>query len=560
MTYSPIAKGTTNWDVPLNSALASLDANITSSASGALQKANNLSDLTNAAQARVNIGMAASAAADVSVYNVKDHGAVGNGVADDTSALQYTLSLASGNGGGVVYLPPGNYKISTALTTYSKVTMLGAGPNATTITQASTTAHGIVGTDLTFPAIKELTLTGPGSGSGAGIRFILSSSAATVFPTIENAMVQSFGSHGLSIQNSIVGTYSKVISQNNGGDGFHIVGQTFPSAAGTSSNFNACYANNNTSSGFYLYNMVYCALSACAADANGTNAYLFDTCQSISAHGCGAESQDTNSFKITGGFGIGLYNNWIYQNNGIGIYVTGNAGSVVLSGNTDNTPAGGATNFIKVDAGCHVAQTMNHNTTANSFASGTTNTLDDTAGGTSIQGYAFFNNQIEAVGNITSDTGNLQAANFPSGAWTSWTPTWTTSSGSNTPSFGNAVVSCAYTKIGRTVFYRMSITFGTTTNFGAAPTTGDNWWFSLPFTAAVNGAPIGTWSGRPASSTSVRGSLTAASSGTVMQLNIDTGAPNAVAITNVGVADSLSPFTWANTNVFSATGFYEATS
>lgn len=57
MTYTPIAKGTQNWDVPLNAALAQLDANITSTSGTALQAANNLSDLTNKPQARINLGL-----------------------------------------------------------------------------------------------------------------------------------------------------------------------------------------------------------------------------------------------------------------------------------------------------------------------------------------------------------------------------------------------------------------------------------------------------------------------------------------------------------------------
>lgn len=57
MTYTPIQKGTTNWDVPLNAALAQLDANITASSGTALQAANNLSDLTNVAAARANLNL-----------------------------------------------------------------------------------------------------------------------------------------------------------------------------------------------------------------------------------------------------------------------------------------------------------------------------------------------------------------------------------------------------------------------------------------------------------------------------------------------------------------------
>lgn len=57
MTYTPIARGTLNWDTPLNTALTQLDANTTSVLNSSLQAVNNLSDLTNVAQARSNLGL-----------------------------------------------------------------------------------------------------------------------------------------------------------------------------------------------------------------------------------------------------------------------------------------------------------------------------------------------------------------------------------------------------------------------------------------------------------------------------------------------------------------------
>jgi hypothetical protein len=57
MTYTPIVKGTQNWDVPLNAALATLDADITSASGTALQATNNLSDLTNVSAARANLNL-----------------------------------------------------------------------------------------------------------------------------------------------------------------------------------------------------------------------------------------------------------------------------------------------------------------------------------------------------------------------------------------------------------------------------------------------------------------------------------------------------------------------
>jgi hypothetical protein len=57
---------------------------------------------------------------DLGWINVKDHGAVGNNVADDTAAIQAALdavpTAAAGTPGGVVFFPPGQYRISAPLT------------------------------------------------------------------------------------------------------------------------------------------------------------------------------------------------------------------------------------------------------------------------------------------------------------------------------------------------------------------------------------------------------------------------------------------------------------
>jgi Pectate lyase superfamily protein len=50
------------------------------------------------------------------VFNVKAYGAVGNGVADDTAAVNLAFAAAYAAGGGVVYFPWGTYLIAGALT------------------------------------------------------------------------------------------------------------------------------------------------------------------------------------------------------------------------------------------------------------------------------------------------------------------------------------------------------------------------------------------------------------------------------------------------------------
>lgn len=58
-----------------------------------------------------------------------DFGALGDGVSDDTAALQAALT----SGAAVVYLPPGIYPISTALQITPGTTVMGAGPGQTVI-------------------------------------------------------------------------------------------------------------------------------------------------------------------------------------------------------------------------------------------------------------------------------------------------------------------------------------------------------------------------------------------------------------------------------------------
>jgi hypothetical protein len=144
------------------------------------------------------------------------------------------------------------------------------------------------------------------------------------------------------------------------------------------------------------------------------------------------------------------------------------------------------------------------------------------------------------------------------GAWTSWTPTWTTSTGAHTPSWGNATVDCRYTKLGRLVIYSMNIAFGSTTNFGSGVVAADNWTFSLPVTAAATNYPIGKASMEPGASRGVSGLAQTNTDGTSIMIHIDSGAVNGSTVA-AGVVDSLSPWTWVSGNRLTIVGQYEST-
>jgi hypothetical protein len=91
--------------------------------------------------------------------NVRTHGAIGNGVANDTTALQAALDYADGlTGGGTVWVPDGTYKITGSLILGSHTTLLMA--SGAVIRAGSTIAGAMIKTSLTVPISDRLCMAG----------------------------------------------------------------------------------------------------------------------------------------------------------------------------------------------------------------------------------------------------------------------------------------------------------------------------------------------------------------------------------------------------------------
>lgn len=100
------------------------------------------------------------------ITHASGHGAVGDGVADDTAELQAAIDAAGDAGGGLVVLAR-SYKI-TGLTMRANVKLAGLGPGVTRLVMPSGTADdAIYGENLAGVEICDLGIDGPGNINGA---------------------------------------------------------------------------------------------------------------------------------------------------------------------------------------------------------------------------------------------------------------------------------------------------------------------------------------------------------------------------------------------------------
>lgn len=134
------------------------------------------------------------------------------------------------------------------------------------------------------------------------------------------------------------------------------------------------------------------------------------------------------------------------------------------------------------------------------------------------------------------------------GAWTDWTPTWTNLT------TGNGTLNWAkYCQVGKTVFFRLKFTLGTTSSVGTTPT------FTLPVTSSSSYESLGSALG-PLATRDVSGS--ASFFGMVYWNSTTTAAPATYGVSGSllgrNTFTSTVPFTWANTDYIECSGSYEA--
>lgn len=106
-------------------------------------------------------------------FNVKAYGATGDGLTDDTSAIEAAVSAAISAGGGVVYIPPGTFMVRRPLVLGSNVELRGSG--GLSILKKFASVKSLLSTNLSFG--QYAALVDDGSGFSVGDKIYIADSS-----------------------------------------------------------------------------------------------------------------------------------------------------------------------------------------------------------------------------------------------------------------------------------------------------------------------------------------------------------------------------------------------
>lgn len=314
---------------------------------------------------------------DTILKSVAEFGAKGDGVTDDTAAIQAAIDAVHTEGGGEVHIPSGTYILSNSLTIYSYIKLVGSSQYAVTIKQTNVNAAHIYATDVVYPTIKDITFVGLGmdSAGGGGIFLTRQNNDNTEGVNFENVTVRNCAGSGITISCPITSVFTNVVCLGLVGSGFSFYG------GGTSVVMNACYAITCTEAGFNFDQLNYSVLNACAVEVCGIGYYLHNNCNNISLIGCGSEDQIYRKpeypgvdFQIEGGVGNSIISGYSRNNVEAGIRLFGGGKPVILS----YRQIGTAKYSIVTDANVSGAIIQGESVSSpTSYASGTVNDFAD---------------------------------------------------------------------------------------------------------------------------------------------------------------------------------------
>jgi hypothetical protein len=261
--------------------------------------------------------------------SVKDFGAVGDGVTDDTVAIQNAIdSLTGVNGHRAVYFPNGTYNISSPLRLFANQSLIGESFLSSVINKTTTTVDtygsvpargGTVNDDYNVDSVISI-VHAPNDFSRFNVIQNLSLSRTTVGSSSYGIYAPRFAYANFSnmnISRATNGIFSyqlfltsiENVTAAFCSNGFRLADDGSGSGGSTSLTLTRFYANASNSIadplfGIFLFGLSYSNLISCGVDnyqrvsaTENTTAYLLASCQGVNVLGCGTEGTRGTVFR-----------------------------------------------------------------------------------------------------------------------------------------------------------------------------------------------------------------------------------------------------------------------
>lgn len=205
------------------------------------------------------------------IVSVVDFGAVGDGVTDDTAAIQ----AAFDSGAKLVYLPKGTYLV-TAITA-TDISILGDGARASIIKGSVATNNVLtIAANTDFCTYEKFGITySSSSATGYGID-LKDDTHNLSFRNLE-ITYGTYGVHSATGDTHFMCDYTNVRVNSTQSFSFYFNSAT---SSATTLTFRNCYSVSS-SGGFYLNGVLDITMTSCAVDASDNDCIFLDGCRGV---------------------------------------------------------------------------------------------------------------------------------------------------------------------------------------------------------------------------------------------------------------------------------------
>jgi hypothetical protein len=243
--------------------------------------------------------------------NVKSYGAVGDGTTDDAPYIQAAIDALQGGTPGILYFPPGTYRVNTALSLGAiPLHFMGDSFYSTTIKAGAAIGAIFDFADLSqnyYVQFKDLTLDGTSSLANYGVY-----STRMAGSRFERVRFLGFAEAGAAVGYGWVNDFWDCWFQYNGLDGLRII-----ETSNNVVNLIACKFGNNGRFGAFLNAGYAQSVLGCSFEQNaGSGLFLSGESHGLQVAGCGFENNAVTGWTFTNPESIQIHSDIILNGSG----------------------------------------------------------------------------------------------------------------------------------------------------------------------------------------------------------------------------------------------------